>query len=49
MTALQDISYKGYLISTPPYSNEYGHERHVERYAQDLTAILDLLIPELNK
>lgn len=49
MNALQDISYKGYLISTPPYPYEYGHERHVERYAQDLTAILDLLIPEFNK
>lgn len=49
MTALQDLVYDGYLISTPPYPYEHGHERHIERYAQDLTAILDLLLPLFNK
>lgn len=49
MEALQDISYQGYLVSTPPYPYRHGHERHIERYAQDLTTILGLLIPAFNK
>lgn len=43
MTSLQDIPYQGYLISTPPYKFAYGHERHIERYSQDLTALINLL------
>lgn len=43
MGALQNIPYQGYLVSTPPYQYTHGHERHMERYSQDLTAILDLI------
>ncbi len=48
MDNLYDLSYYGYFIVKPPYRYEFWHERHIEKYAQDLTVILDLLTSELS-
>jgi hexulose-6-phosphate isomerase len=45
MNRLREFSYQGYFIVKPLYSSKFGHERHIEKYAQDLEAILDLLTP----
>lgn len=43
MQALEDNSFNGYLIATPHYPYDYGHDRHIEKYSQDLTTILHLI------
>lgn len=43
MNKLRDHSYHGYYIVKPPYLYDFWHKRHIEKYAQDLTAILDLI------
>lgn len=43
MNALNDIPYKGYLIATPPYPYPNCHYRHMEKFSQDLTTILNLI------
>ena len=49
MNKIRELSYHGYYIVKPPYPYEFWHQRHVEKCAQDLTVILDLLTLELNK
>ena len=51
MNKIRDLSYHGYCIVKPPYPHECWHQRHIEKCAQDLTVILDLLDTEteLNK
>lgn len=45
MHALNDIPFKGYLIGTPHYPYAHCHERHIEKFSQDLTSILNLITP----
>lgn len=49
MNKIRELSYHGYYIVKPPYPYEFWHQRHIEKCAQDLTVILDLLTLELNK
>ncbi|GGB37457.1 TIM barrel protein [Virgibacillus dakarensis] len=43
MCALDEIPFKGYLIATPHYPYAYCHDRHIEKYSQDLTSVLNLI------
>lgn len=45
MNALKDIPFRGYLIATPHYPYAHCHGRHIEKYYQDLTSVVDLVSP----
>lgn len=48
LQALKDVSYDGYVITTPAYPHKYCQERLVEKSSQDLSAVLSLLKPIQN-
>jgi hexulose-6-phosphate isomerase len=49
MNALNNIPYKGYLIATPHYPYAHCHGRHIEKYSQDLSSVLELVQPEVKE
>lgn len=49
MHALNDIPFKGYLIATPHYPYAHCHDRHVEKFSQDLSSVLNLVTSPMRK